>query len=198
MIPSLTLDGNGRLAVYMGRSGKGMDVSKSFQIFRPIEDSDPTGVNVNELAQALEQILKGADLDCHLLMDEREPDEAVVVLLDVSMSMDDLGFVQEDEKDGSNDKSVGKETDDEAQEPPAEGEEGGGGKMPAFPQEGFVPDVLRCPISQNLMLDPVIAADGKTYDRPSITEWMKRHNTSPLTRVPLDPEVSQQHLALER
>ncbi len=34
------------------------------------------------------------------------------------------------------------------------------------------------------MADPVVAADGKTYDRDSIEEWMKTHNISPLTNKP--------------
>ena len=35
------------------------------------------------------------------------------------------------------------------------------------------------------MVDPVIAADGHTYERTAITEWLKRQHTSPVTQVPL-------------
>ena len=35
-----------------------------------------------------------------------------------------------------------------------------------------------------LMAEPVVAADGKTYDRDSIEEWMKTRNISPLTNTP--------------
>ena len=43
---------------------------------------------------------------------------------------------------------------------------------------------LRCPITQEIMRDPVICADGHSYDRHAIEEWFrmhKKHATSPLT-----------------
>ena len=43
---------------------------------------------------------------------------------------------------------------------------------------------LRCPITQNVMRNPVICADGHSYDRHAIEEWLQRHQahpTSPLT-----------------
>lgn len=48
--------------------------------------------------------------------------------------------------------------------------------------ETDIPQDLLCPISLELMKDPVIAADGHTYDRENITQWLKRkkHRTSPL------------------
>lgn len=43
------------------------------------------------------------------------------------------------------------------------------------------PEHFLCPITQEIMTDPVIAADGQTYDRNSITEWLSRGNRrSPL------------------
>ena len=46
---------------------------------------------------------------------------------------------------------------------------------------------LQCPIGMELMEDPVIAADGHTYERSEIHEWLwvKGNNTSPLTREEL-------------
>jgi len=38
-----------------------------------------------------------------------------------------------------------------------------------------------CPISREVMCDPVVAADGHTYEREMITEWLKIRKTSPLT-----------------
>ncbi len=35
------------------------------------------------------------------------------------------------------------------------------------------------------MDDPVVAADGYTYERLAIEEWVKRSSTSPLTNMPL-------------
>ena len=49
-----------------------------------------------------------------------------------------------------------------------------------------VPDALLCIITTELMLDPVIAADGFTYSRAGITEWLSRGKaTSPNTNEPL-------------
>ena len=31
------------------------------------------------------------------------------------------------------------------------------------------------------MVDPVIAADGHTYERAAILEWLQTHSTSPVT-----------------
>jgi hypothetical protein len=42
------------------------------------------------------------------------------------------------------------------------------------------------PITYELLEDPVITADGKTYSRSSITKWLQTHNTSPLTNIPLE------------
>ena len=35
-----------------------------------------------------------------------------------------------------------------------------------------------------LMADPVVASDGRTYERYDIEKWMKTHNVSPLTSTP--------------
>ena len=42
---------------------------------------------------------------------------------------------------------------------------------------------LCCPITQNgrLMREPVMAADGHTYERDPIARWLQRHSTSPMT-----------------
>ena len=55
-----------------------------------------------------------------------------------------------------------------------------GGGSPAIP-----PDFI-CPITQELMHDPVIALDGHSYERDAINEWFGRGTTkSPLTGVVL-------------
>jgi hypothetical protein len=48
-----------------------------------------------------------------------------------------------------------------------------------------VPDEFCCPITLGLMEDPVTAADGKTYERPAITDWLREHSTSPMTNLEL-------------
>ena len=47
------------------------------------------------------------------------------------------------------------------------------------------PDLFVCPISLELMTDPVLTADGHTYQRESIETWLTQHQTSPLTGLPL-------------
>ncbi|KAE8712022.1 hypothetical protein F3Y22_tig00110264pilonHSYRG00036 [Hibiscus syriacus] len=43
-----------------------------------------------------------------------------------------------------------------------------------------IPDEFRCPISLDLMKDPVIVASGHTYDRNSIAQWINTgHHTCP-------------------
>jgi hypothetical protein len=37
------------------------------------------------------------------------------------------------------------------------------------------------PVTEELMLDPVIAADGQTYERSDLQDWLQRHDTSPIT-----------------
>ncbi|KAA8545859.1 hypothetical protein F0562_020690 [Nyssa sinensis] len=49
-----------------------------------------------------------------------------------------------------------------------------------------IPYHFRCPISLELMTDPVTVSTGQTYDRVSIESWVATGNTTcPVTRVPL-------------
>ncbi|KAJ1401976.1 Zinc finger, RING/FYVE/PHD-type [Sesbania bispinosa] len=55
------------------------------------------------------------------------------------------------------------------------------GQMPVPPEE------LRCPISLQLMYDPVIIASGQTYERVCIEKWFSDgHNNCPKTQQKLD------------
>lgn len=60
-----------------------------------------------------------------------------------------------------------------------------------------IPNEFKCPISMELMTDPVLCEDGQTYDRRSIQEWLKQSQTSPLTRQPLNPNALRSNLALK-
>jgi hypothetical protein len=42
-----------------------------------------------------------------------------------------------------------------------------------------------CPITKELMRDPVVASDCYTYERRAIEEWMSRSMISPKTGTPL-------------
>ena len=56
-----------------------------------------------------------------------------------------------------------------------------------------IPDEYCCPISKEIMQDPVIASDGNTYERSAITTWLERSSTSPLTRQPLEQALFPNH-----
>ncbi|CAM6118549.1 unnamed protein product [Calypogeia fissa] len=61
--------------------------------------------------------------------------------------------------------------------------------------EVSVPDFFKCPISLELMRDPVTTSTGQTYDRSSIEKWFEKgHNTCPSTRQVLeDMEIVPNH-----
>ena len=42
-----------------------------------------------------------------------------------------------------------------------------------------------CPITQEVMEDPVVCADGHSYERAAITQWLLIRDTSPCTNAPL-------------
>ena len=42
-----------------------------------------------------------------------------------------------------------------------------------------------CPITQMPMIDPLLAADGHSYERQSILRWLEQRQTSPVTGAPL-------------
>jgi RNA recognition motif-containing protein len=46
-------------------------------------------------------------------------------------------------------------------------------------------DGLFCPLSKQLMTDPVLAADGVTYNKPAISEWLSSQTISPVLQTPL-------------
>jgi hypothetical protein len=49
-------------------------------------------------------------------------------------------------------------------------------------------DMLSCPISFDVMRDPVVAKDGFTYERQHIEDWIRRTGVSPMTSEPLQVE----------
>ena len=48
-----------------------------------------------------------------------------------------------------------------------------------------VMDSFMCPITGEILLDPVVASDGHTYSRAAIAKWFVQNQTSPLTGVRL-------------
>jgi hypothetical protein len=51
------------------------------------------------------------------------------------------------------------------------------------------PDAFTCAITRDIMEDPVVAADGHSYERVAITHWLSRSRRSPMTNEPMDTEL---------
>ena len=49
-----------------------------------------------------------------------------------------------------------------------------------------VPDDFICPITTEIMTDPVTTQDGFTYEREAITEWLRTKDTEPTTGATLE------------
>ena len=67
--------------------------------------------------------------------------------------------------------------------------------MPSLtaPHDNFI-----CPITTDLMVDPVICVDGQTYDRPAIERWFETHDTSPLTGASLSSKNLIPNISLKQ
>ena len=48
------------------------------------------------------------------------------------------------------------------------------------------PEDFTCPITQDLMNDPVIVADGHTYERTAIERWLQTNTMSPKSGTELE------------
>ncbi|KAI3461823.1 hypothetical protein Pfo_018486 [Paulownia fortunei] len=64
---------------------------------------------------------------------------------------------------------------------------------------GAVPEEFKCPLSRELMREPVIIASGQTFDRPFIQKWLKAGNrTCPRTQQVLSHTIlTPNHLIRE-
>ena len=52
-------------------------------------------------------------------------------------------------------------------------------------RDGLAPHAFCCPITQEEMVDPVVAGDGHCYERAAIVEWFRRSDRSPKTNAAL-------------
>ena len=52
-----------------------------------------------------------------------------------------------------------------------------------------MPDEYVCPITAEIMSDPVCLSDGFTYERAAIAQWLESHNTSPRTGAKLETKM---------
>lgn len=70
-----------------------------------------------------------------------------------------------------------------------------GGEVPR-PAAANIPEEFICPITHEVMQDPVICADGKSYERAAIEAWLQTHDTSPSTNLPLENKQLTPNIAL--
>ncbi|MCP5508797.1 MAG: ankyrin repeat domain-containing protein [Chlamydiales bacterium] len=75
----------------------------------------------------------------------------------------------------------------------ARGYGGAGGK-----EEAEIPYEYICPITHLLMLHPVIAADGETYEEEAIAKYLVSNNLSPVHRTQLSTKNLIPNLAIKR
>ena len=61
--------------------------------------------------------------------------------------------------------------------------------LQAEADETIVASSLVCPITNELMTDPVFTMDGQTYERSAIEAWLRNHDTSPATGKPLPSKM---------
>ena len=67
-----------------------------------------------------------------------------------------------------------------------EGTLGGSGGAAGAPVAAKVLNEYVCPITAEIMTDPVSTLDGFTYERTAITEWLRTNDTSPSTGAKLE------------
>uniref|UniRef100_A0A6B2KZ06 RING-type E3 ubiquitin transferase n=1 Tax=Arcella intermedia TaxID=1963864 RepID=A0A6B2KZ06_9EUKA len=60
-----------------------------------------------------------------------------------------------------------------------------------------IPDEFICPITQEVMKDPVIAEDGHTYERANLMRWLQNNDTSPMTRGKINKDIIIPNRALK-
>eukprot|EP00747_Dinoflagellata_sp_TGD_P052849 gnl/TRDRNA2_/TRDRNA2_148128_c1_seq1.p1 gnl/TRDRNA2_/TRDRNA2_148128_c1~~gnl/TRDRNA2_/TRDRNA2_148128_c1_seq1.p1 ORF type:complete len:447 (-),score=18.96 gnl/TRDRNA2_/TRDRNA2_148128_c1_seq1:193-1497(-) len=53
-----------------------------------------------------------------------------------------------------------------------------------------------CPITMDVMTDPVMAADNRTYERAAIKQWLENNNTSPVTGLSFRDSVLRTNWAM--
>jgi hypothetical protein len=58
------------------------------------------------------------------------------------------------------------------------------------------PHELVCPITQDVMVDPVVVVDGQTFERIAIEKWLAKHHTNPITGAELPSILLVPNLAL--
>ncbi len=75
---------------------------------------------------------------------------------------------------------------------------GGASKEMEHPQAGRPLPAFFCPITAEIMQDPVTTADGQTYERAAIERWLESSDTSPATGAKLPSKTLVPNIALRQ
>ena len=67
-----------------------------------------------------------------------------------------------------------------------------------YQQAGKPLPAFFCPITDDIMRDPVSTADGQTYERAAIESWLERSDTSPATGAQLPSKTLIPNIALRQ
>jgi len=110
------------------------------------------------------------------LLRERNP-----ALAETLQEIVDTEASGEEEEDNDSSSSSSSEDDDEGARVVA----AAAAKSP--PSTSKLPKAFLCPITHEVMRDPVVLSDGHTYERSAINKWIKilGRTTSPMTGAPL-------------
>lgn len=68
--------------------------------------------------------------------------------------------------------------------------------MPQGESNQHIPRSFYCPLTMEVMYDPVIDAEGNTYERKALLKWLLRYGISPLSRQPLNSNLLAPNHAL--
>ena len=63
-------------------------------------------------------------------------------------------------------------------------------------RDASLPRAFLCPITRDVMYEPVLDGEGNTYERSALLTWLSEHNTSPVSRQPLTARMVTPNNAL--
>ena len=61
----------------------------------------------------------------------------------------------------------------------------------------MIPESFICPITQKIMIDPVISPYGISYEKYAIENWLIKNNVDPFSQKPLKKEQLVRNFALK-
>lgn len=67
-----------------------------------------------------------------------------------------------------------------------------------IPYTVTVKNIFICPITRNIINDPVVCQDGYSYERDAIVDWLQTNDTSPVTRETVAHKQLYPNNALKR